>query len=114
MYEVVEPPPSSIAGEVNRVAPSLDHEAPPESPTVVGESAPRPVLRRHRSYVNPVCRRFALPPVYLPAPTYSSVSQQLTVPEERDELRVKGALEAKERRDVEVIVVVVAEKYDVY
>ena len=102
LREVIAP--ARIAGEVHVARFRADHESAPQIAIAIGETARREMLRRNRG--DDAAR---LPPVELGR--IDAVSpHQGAVAERREDRR---ACQASERRDVEMIVVIVADEHEI-
>ena len=100
-------------GEVHRAGGTRDHEARPERAIPIEEPAPRKVLRRDGGHPDSLANAGGFPPVELVDVARSPSDEHGPVGERHEDPGAVLGRETIERRDVQVIVVVMADERDV-
>src|SRR5262245_21693865 len=104
---------AGIAGkEDRRRAGRLQQTAAPERAAQIEQAALRPVLRRRDGY-REAAERGLFPPIELDDATETQAFKRTLQPEARDDQRRMPPVELTEGRDVEMVVVAVADEHRV-
>ena len=102
-----------VAGEVDWPRPALDDEAEPQRAPLVRDPPCRPVLRGYARESNALREGNGLPPVDVLRARNAVALEKPRVAESRDDARMKRRHQPTERRQIHVIVVVVAQQHDI-
>lgn len=104
---------ASIAGEVDAARAALDHESEPERAPLVVDPPRGPVLGGHTNDTHAWRERGGLPPIDVLRAGDTLAPKKRGVAETRDDSRMERRDEPPKRRHVHVVVMVVAQEYNI-